>query len=104
MKSFILKVESERSVLLLVNSYTHGKGQLAGLSESAIISWCLFHGIPKKNNIFISLLLLGHLCGSLFDRSNSGFVRVPKECLNMIEKEKNNLKDAMQKWFLECNS
>jgi len=87
MNSFLRKVDAERSVLSVVNSYTTGSGQLSGLSGLSIYNWCSFHNISTTSHVSVRLHSLADLCNSLSDRSNESFVKLPIERHDRIKIE-----------------
>jgi len=99
MNSFVRKVEAERSILTEVNIYTKGKGQLTGLSSSAIDNWCLFHNVELNGEVSNTLRNLSDLCNSLSDRSNESFVNIPIERIYKIKKEVLVLIDGLTAHF-----
>lgn len=101
MNSFLRKVEAERNILSVVNIHTNGKGQLTGLSGSAIKNWCSFHNVSANSKVSRSLRSLADLCNSLSDRSNENFVRIPTERLLRIKTEMSVLKNTLEVIFSE---
>ncbi|WXU00288.1 MAG: hypothetical protein Ctma_1001 [Catillopecten margaritatus gill symbiont] len=99
MNSFVRKVEAERSILTEVNIYTKGKGQLTGLSSSAIDNWCSFHNVELNGEVSNTLRNLSDLCNSLSDRSNESFVNIPIERIYKIKKEVLILIDGLTAHF-----
>jgi hypothetical protein len=87
MNTFLNKVQAERRVLSTINSYTPGKLQLRGLSSNAITNWASANNIGFESHLIATITGLGDLCGSLSDRSNESFNRIPIERISRIEEQ-----------------
>lgn len=72
-QKFINKVNAERRILLVVNEFTQGSRQLAGLTRYAIKSWTIENGLNEKSEVTSILYSLGDLCHRLSDRSHESF-------------------------------
>lgn len=71
--TFFTKVDAERRVLKVVNSYTKGLRQLSGLSWPAIDVWSRQNGLLDSDKVLGQLKSLSDLCQRLSDRSHETF-------------------------------
>lgn len=71
--TFLNKVAAERAVLSVVNAYTSGASQLAGLSWAAIDAWQRTIGTAGSQPLVDELKTLSDLCQRLSDRSHETF-------------------------------
>lgn len=84
-KKFANKVQSERKVLSIINSFTSGKNQLTGLTSYAITSWALNQKLDETHDFINLLHTLGALCQRLSDRSQESFESLDDSIVQKID-------------------
>jgi hypothetical protein len=84
-RSFLSKVSAERKVLSIVNRYTPGRKQLAGLSATAIEAWHRGAERPAMEAVVRELRALSDSCQRLSDRSHETFQPLAPGLEDVIE-------------------
>lgn len=97
--TFVNKVDAERRILRLVNSYTKGACQLSGLSWVAIGSWARQNGFLDSSELVERLRLLSDLCQRLSDRSHETFQPIDEVLLSGIEQGVDSLDLSLKTIF-----
>lgn len=98
--TFINKVQAERRVLLSVNKYTTGVGQLTGLSSSAIEDWVGRHAlVVAHSEVAIQLKGLAAVCQTLSDRSHETFSLVANDSFTSFEAKLLSLQEGLNDAF-----
>lgn len=97
--TFINKVDAERSVLKLVNRWTPGPQQLAGLTATAINDWQRRLGADALDEVSSELKAVGDICQRLSDRSHETFEPLNPVLDDAINEGLQRLRAALDRVF-----
>lgn len=98
--TFLNKVQAERRVLLSVNKYTIGAGQLTGLSSAAIEDWARRHRlVVMQFEVCTRLQELSAICQTLSDRSHETFAEVGKDSFESFDAKLHALQEQLNLAF-----
>lgn len=98
--TFINKVQAERRVLLIVNKYTPGVGQLTGLSSPAIEDWAGRHAlVVAHREVATQLKKLAAVCQTLSDRSHETFSMVEHDSFKSFDAKLLALQEGLNHAF-----